>query len=59
MALLVDHAGGTTFETTQKIVFDNYTSKDALATDLGLTGSYNDADIINKMVEAGNLKTDI
>jgi Ca2+-binding RTX toxin-like protein len=59
LVLSVDHNGGTTFEATQKIVLDNYASTDALAADLGLSSGLSDADIISKMIDNGNLKTDI
>ncbi|PKO62573.1 MAG: hypothetical protein CVU24_03330, partial [Betaproteobacteria bacterium HGW-Betaproteobacteria-18] len=66
LALMVDHDGAGTFEATQTIVLDNYSgatvtaAKDAFGAALGLTGSsFSDADIINKMIADGHLKTDI
>ncbi len=73
LALLVDHDGsgtiGTTdqgaFGATQKIVLDNYAgtlvdAKAAFAAALfGNSDPHTDADIINKMLQTGALKTDI
>jgi Ca2+-binding RTX toxin-like protein len=59
LVLMVDHTGGGTFETTQKIVLDNYANTDELASALGLPIASDDAAILSKMIELGNLKTDI
>jgi hypothetical protein len=59
LVLSVDHDGGATFAATQKIVLDNFTTKDALAGVLGLSAGSDDATILNKMITDGHLKTDI
>ena len=60
LVLLVDHSGGGTFETSQKIVLKNYADTDALATALGLEDNDRSVnDILNKMIQAGNLETDV
>jgi Ca2+-binding RTX toxin-like protein len=69
LALGGDHAGGDTFEATQKIVLDNYsgtdlaTVRDAFGVALGMgspsSGHYSDADIVAKMIADGHLKTDM
>jgi hypothetical protein len=59
LVLSVDHDGGTTFAATQKIVLDNFATKDALAGALGLSVGSDDATILNKMIANGHLKTDI
>jgi hypothetical protein len=59
LVLSVDHDGGTTFAATQKIVLDNFATKDALAGALGLSAGSDDATILNKMITDGHLKTDI
>jgi len=59
LVLSVDHDGGTTFAATQKIVLDNFATKDALAGALGLNAGSDDATILNKMIANGHLKTDI
>jgi len=61
VVLSVDHDGSSAsspFAATQKIVLDNYTSLDALKTDLGAL-STSDADLISKLLDNGNLKTDV
>ncbi|TSE24894.1 Poly(beta-D-mannuronate) C5 epimerase 1 [Tepidimonas sediminis] len=58
LVLQVDHDGGATFAETQRIVFDNYASKDALATALGLAAGATDADILGKLKTDGKLITD-
>ena len=61
LMLSVDHdgtAGSTaTFTPDQNIVLKNYADKAALVADLGLN-SPTDADILNKLVQTGQLKTD-
>ncbi len=59
LALVVDVDGQGAGTATQTIVLENYANKAALATALGLGGSYSDADIINKMVANGHLNTDV
>ena len=59
LVLSVDHDGGGSFSATQKIVLDNFSSKDALAAALGLNTGSDDAAILSKMIQNGNLKTDI
>ncbi len=56
LVLSVDHDGGGSFAATQKIVFDNFTSQSALASALG--SASDDAAILSKMIELGNLKID-
>ena len=58
LRLEVDHDGGSTFEATQHIVFDNFADRAALAQALGMSGTPNDADILNKLRADGHLRTD-
>jgi VCBS repeat-containing protein len=61
VVLSVDHDGSSAsspFAATQKIVLDNYTTLNALKTDLGAL-STSDADLISKLLDNGNLKTDV
>ena len=58
LVLNVDHDGGSSFGITEKVIFDNFSTKDGLATALGLATGSSDADIIHKMITNGNLKTD-
>jgi hypothetical protein len=58
LMLSVDHDGGTTFETTQNIVLENFANKAALASALGLGSTATDADILNKMLSDVSLKVD-
>jgi Ca2+-binding RTX toxin-like protein len=55
--LSIDHDGGSSFAPDQNIVFDNFSSVAALATDLGAANS--NADIIAKMIASGHLHTDV
>ncbi|MCK2087453.1 type I secretion C-terminal target domain-containing protein, partial [Thauera aromatica] len=57
LALLVDHDGGGTFETTQAIVFENYASTAELASALELDAGWTEADILNRMIADGQLKS--
>ncbi|MFN3829209.1 MAG: retention module-containing protein [Tepidimonas ignava] len=58
LVLQIDHDGGATFGETQRIVFDNYATLDALATSLGLSSGATGADVINKLKTDGKLITD-
>jgi len=58
LVLQVDHDGGTNFEPTQNIVFDNFASQAALAQALGMSGSPSEADILNKLRTDGHLRID-
>jgi len=55
--LSIDHDGGGTFASDQTITFDNM-SLSELRSALGAAVAAPDADIISKMLEHGNLKTD-
>jgi Ca2+-binding RTX toxin-like protein len=55
--LSVDHDGGAIFAADQTITFDNFASVSALATALQATAT--DNDMIAKMLQQGNLKTDM
>ncbi|SEG14398.1 type I secretion C-terminal target domain-containing protein, partial [Thauera chlorobenzoica] len=57
LALLVDHDGGGAFETTQAIVFENYASTAELASALELDAGWTEADILNRMIADGQLKS--
>ncbi|MCX7186992.1 MAG: DUF5801 domain-containing protein [Methylophilales bacterium] len=58
LVLKIDHDGGSPFQPTQTVIFDNFANTAALAGALGLTGSPSEADIIQKMIANGNLKVD-
>ena len=59
LVLKVDHDSGASFAPTQTVVFDNLSSRADLAIALGISSGATDADIIHKMIQNGNLKTDV
>ena len=62
VVMSINHSGGGVSPSTtdQKIVFDNYTTTDALANDLGLAGTgHTSSEIIHQMILNNTLKTDV
>ena len=58
LRLQVDHDGGTDFQPTQHIVFDNFASQAALAQALGMASESTGAQILDQLRNAGHLRID-